>query len=263
MKSNILPQIAWHLVLLSGLLLCLYLSFQINSFANYHFDFFYDYYRIESHIQEFAPQNQFKQGFELLNRQEHIRLFEQIVDAIHQRGGTLNDIVYPLYEKNIPLLTQAEVTHLLDVKNLIHWIHVFAMFLLPVFALLLIFLLHYQNHLNWKLQISLFCINGICITLLLALIGSKAVFYTLHEWIFPDNHQWFFYYQESLMSTLMKAPTLFAGIAWLVLGLGLILFAILFGFILSLQKAHRQHLIKPLRFRIRLRRRKRKHKQQK
>ncbi|MFN2223885.1 MAG: DUF1461 domain-containing protein, partial [Candidatus Promineifilaceae bacterium] len=38
-------------------------------------------------------------------------------------------------------------------------------------------------------------------------------------WICPPGHQWFFYYQDSLMTTMMKAPVLFAGIAaeWLVL----------------------------------------------
>ena len=41
-------------------------------------------------------------------------------------------------------------------------------------------------------------------------------FYALHEWIFPDNHQWFFYYQESLMTVLMKAPDLFGAISVLI-----------------------------------------------
>ena len=45
---------------------------------------------------------------------------------------------------------------------------------------------------------------------LIALIGFEAVFYQLHEWVFPANNQWFFYYQESLMTTLMQAPNLFA-----------------------------------------------------
>mgnify|MGYP007022672661 CR=1 FL=1 len=40
--------------------------------------------------------------------------------------------------------------------------------------------------------------------------------------------QWFFYYQESLMSTLMKAPDLFAGIAVQIA----LLAVIIYGFIL-------------------------------
>ncbi|PCI44447.1 MAG: hypothetical protein COB51_10150 [Moraxellaceae bacterium] len=53
--------------------------------------------------------------------------------------------------------------------------------------------------------------------MLLALIGMiwgpTALFYQLHRWVFPDGHQWFFYYQESLMSTMMMAPDMFGYIA--------------------------------------------------
>ena len=50
-------------------------------------------------------------------------------------------------------------------------------------------------------------------------IGTKKVFYTAHTLIFPAGHQWFFYYEESLMTMLMQAPDLFAAIAaeWLLL----------------------------------------------
>jgi len=46
-------------------------------------------------------------------------------------------------------------------------------------------------------------------------LGPKAVFYWAHTKIFPAGHQWFFYYEESLMTTLMKAPDIFAFIALL------------------------------------------------
>ena len=50
-------------------------------------------------------------------------------------------------------------------------------------------------------------------------VGPKKVFYIAHTLIFPAGHQWFFYYEESLMTMLMKAPDLFAAIAaeWLLL----------------------------------------------
>jgi hypothetical protein len=41
--------------------------------------------------------------------------------------------------------------------------------------------------------------------------------------VFPEGHQWFFYYQDSLMSTLMKAPYLFGYIALALLVLTLAL----------------------------------------
>ena len=41
----------------------------------------------------------------------------------------------------------------------------------------------------------------------------------MHEMVFPDDHQWFFYYQDSLMTTLMKAPDIFfaIGAVWAIL----------------------------------------------
>jgi hypothetical protein len=56
----------------------------------------------------------------------------------------------------------------------------------------------------------------------LLIAGPTQVFYQFHLWIFPADHQWFFYWQDSLMSTLMKAPVLFGGIA-AVIALGALL----------------------------------------
>jgi hypothetical protein len=49
----------------------------------------------------------------------------------------------------------------------------------------------------------------------------------MHILVFPDDHQWFFYYQDSLMSTLMKAPDLFAGIAIQIVLVGLVLYGVM------------------------------------
>ena len=58
----------------------------------------------------------------------------------------------------------------------------------------------------------------IVLTAVLMLFVQK-LFNQLHVWAFPDDHQWFFYYEDSLMSTMMKAPVIFAYIAiiWLYL----------------------------------------------
>lgn len=61
-------------------------------------------------------------------------------------------------------------------------------------------------------------------------IGPTRVFYTLHEWVFPSDHQWMFSYQESLMTTLMKAPDLFAAIA-VAVGMGMLVIGLLLGLI--------------------------------
>ena len=50
-------------------------------------------------------------------------------------------------------------------------------------------------------------------------VGAHDVFKAMHEMVFPDDHQWFFYYQDSLMTTLMKAPDIFfaIGAVWAIL----------------------------------------------
>jgi uncharacterized membrane protein len=69
----------------------------------------------------------------------------------------------------------------------------------------------------------------VAVTPLLAMVvwllvsGPEAVFYQFHIWLFPADHEWFFYWQDSLMSTLMKAPVLFGGIAVVLVGGTLVL----------------------------------------
>ena len=57
--------------------------------------------------------------------------------------------------------------------------------------------------------------------------GPTKVFYAGHELIFPSNHQWFFYYEDSLMSTMMKAPALFGPIACQLLVIAIALWLLL------------------------------------
>jgi len=55
-------------------------------------------------------------------------------------------------------------------------------------------------------------------------VGEGGLFAWLHEQVFPPGHQWFFYYQESLMTTLMKAPHLFGPVALALAGVTLACF---------------------------------------
>src|SRR5690606_5060552 len=64
------------------------------------------------------------------------------------------------------------------------------------------------------------------ITLVIFITGPTKVFYWLHEQIFPDEHEWFFYYQDSLMTTLMKAPDLFGFIAVILVILMMVLWSL-------------------------------------
>jgi hypothetical protein len=64
-----------------------------------------------------------------------------------------------------------------------------------------------------RVQLASLAAVSAVIGVILAVIGPKAVFTQLHIWVFPAEHKWFFYYQDSLMSTMMHAPILFGGIA--------------------------------------------------
>ena len=65
---------------------------------------------------------------------------------------------------------------------------------------------------------------------LVLLLGPEKIFNQLHIWAFPEDNQWFFYYEESLMSTMMKAPHLFAYISAIWVFLSIILTVVLFKF---------------------------------
>lgn len=64
-----------------------------------------------------------------------------------------------------------------------------------------------------RIQLAGLAVLSAVIGIILAVIGPKAVFTQMHIWVFPPQHKWFFYYQDSLMSTMMHAPVLFGGIA--------------------------------------------------
>lgn len=85
------------------------------------------------------------------------------------------------------------------------------------------------------------CISLFAVGVLLA--GAKKFFYWLHTIVFPADHQWFFYYEESLMSTLMKAPALFAPISILLILLGLVFWLLQLGLLnwLDSNKNHNGH----------------------
>ena len=214
----------WQFALWGLFISCLAISWKLNAQYDYLYSFWYDFFSIESHIQEYAPQNYYKQGFAQLDKPQYVELFTHISQAVHHQGAGLEDLHYVVGQDAIRLLTNSEVVHLQDVANLIESLDQ-GVWLVMVFSLLLwAYLLSNKARPVWRTQLVIFSVlvGGAVFTTLG--VGSERVFYWLHELIFPDNHQWFFYYQESLMSTLMKAPDLFAGIALAILGGAFILF---------------------------------------
>ena len=202
------------------LLICsVFISWVLLAQVNFAYPALHSLMSIDQHIDKYGPQNRYKDGFELTDKPEQTRLFSEIVEAIHNNGKGLDSITYhtPKGEPISLLLRRAEVIHLEDVAHLINNFYMVSIMTLLI-ACCLITGFKYKNIKLPGLKqqaIGILIFSAISFTTIL-IIGPVKVFYALHVWIFPDNHQWFFYYQESLMTVLMKAPDLFGAISGLI-----------------------------------------------
>lgn len=216
------------LLLPAAALAALWLAWRALATVDFLYPVFYDALDIETHIAVYGPQNRHKTGFELTTREERLRLFGAIVDAIHSSGQGLAEIEYrdALGRPIDRLLREPEVGHLEDVGWLVDGAAVAGWLATAwtVAHLLLIRLLGWPvPPLGRMLGASLVATAAAVLLLLLA--GPKRVFYAAHDLVFPPDHPWFFYYQDSLMTTLMKAPDLFGAIAAALLVVALVLYA--------------------------------------
>lgn len=216
----------WASLLGLGLASALYLAWLMLAQVNFCYGFWHDVTGIDQHITRYGPQNRYRQGFAETPKAERERLFGAIVDAIHDQGRGLAALTYHDAQGRPQgtLLRPPEITHLNDVARLIDGFRLLGLSALA--GLLIIVALIYRLQAavpRLKAMLSMLAVAvGVSALTVLAL-GPARVFYWLHEQVFPPDHPWFFYYQDSLMSTLMKAPSLFGYIAvtWLILGLGL------------------------------------------
>lgn len=218
------------LLLPAAALAALWLAWRALSMVDFLYPLLYDAIDVHGHIETFAPQNRYKSDFGTTTREERLRLFGEIVDAIHASGAGLAELRYhgPDGEAIDTLLREPEVGHLQDVAKLIDriapvgWLAV----AWTTIHLLLIRLFGWRVPSLLRLLGASFLAVAAGIGIVL-LIGARRVFYWFHEWAFPPDHPWFFYYQDSLMSTMMKAPDLFGAIAAALLTLGLAVYALL------------------------------------
>lgn len=236
-------------LLLLTLILSLYGAWMVNAKLGYGYAWLYGFYDTEQHIARYAPQNRFRQGFETTSVAEHKKAFQQIVDSVHANGEGLAAISYDYLGRAIPLLHKAERIHLQDVANVINAIHVLILFCVLLF--MACFTWEYRHRCQRLSKgetqeqasaiglLSVFALLLALITAAFLIWGAKAIFYQMHIVVFPDDHQWFFYYQDSLMSTLMKAPDLFAGIAIQIVLVGLVFYAVMLLIMQKLLKRSR------------------------
>lgn len=216
-------RISWLTYALSCLWLALALSWWLSACFDYSYPFWYSVLDIEAHIDEYAPQNPEKPGFAQLPPERHHRAFAQISHAVHNGGAGLERIRYPgPSDRDIILLNQDEINHLQDVANLLDALALVsaavALLWLPLAAVS-----RWLGRPSRRVRLAACGMFAAVVLAPLVFAGPEAVFNTIHEWVFPPEHPWFFYWQESLMSTLMKAPVLFGGIAAQIALVGLLL----------------------------------------
>ena len=226
-----------------------YVAWQVCASMNFLYPLWYEVIDIETAITKYAPHNKNRQGFENTNKKEQVRLFSAIVEGIQNNGMGLDQLKYTNAEgvHIDTLLTKAEIIHLTDVARLVNKFKYFAIagFLIAVIAFFVL------NIFKSKLaKIRYHIVGGIGLVaflmILVLFVGPKKVFYSGHDLIFPNNHQWFFYYEDSLMSTMMKAPALFAPIAAELLFLIILFWALLLlVFQKTQQKIRNSVILKP------------------
>jgi uncharacterized membrane protein len=220
------PLAALYWSVFAGALLVagLFVSWQALAGFDFAYLVWHEVLGIGDTVARYAPENRWRQGFEHTTPIERARLFGAIVDAIHADGRGLADLRYhdPEGRELGRLLRPPEIVHLRDVARLVRWFEIAG-----IVALALVMALTLEA--RWRrrllpparrfLGVGAALVGGVLIVLLAA--GPVEVFYALHELVFPPDHEWFFWYEESLMSMLMQAPNLFGfiAVAWLALTL--------------------------------------------
>jgi len=240
-RHNVIKKINTALFSLCLLICSLFISWVLWAQVNFAYPAIHWSMNIGQHIDHYGPQNRYRNQFELTDKTEHVRLFAQIVDAIHNNGHGLSRITYkdPEGKTIATLLRKAEVIHLQDVAHLINTFYWVSAFTILLTLILIMVFKHQKTKLPSLKQQALGIISvSIVSSIIIMIIGPVTVFYALHEWVFPDNHQWFFYYQESLMTVLMKAPDLFGAISVLIALLAIPIYLLLNRLVLKITTRH-------------------------
>lgn len=207
----------------------LFLAWSSLRAVDFGYPLLYSVLDIGGHIERYGPENEFKRGFESTSRGQRLALFSAIVDAIHGGGQGLEQLQYrDAQGRAVSLLRQPEVVHLRSVARLLSRLEIASWGMLAALAAAVAAMRLLPLPPPRARRVALGSVAALLAgTGLVLALGPEHVFNTLHVWVFPADEQWFFYYQESLMTTLMKAPDLFGAIVVLLLLAGLAYGAIL------------------------------------
>ena len=227
-SKNYLYPVQWAGLFFAVFISALFIAWHLLASVNFFYSLLYQPVGIEENIATYGPKNTVRPFFHLTDKQEHVRLFSAIVDAIHNDGKGLQQLTYhtPQGRALGPFLTTDEIIHLRDVAHLINGVNLLGSSALLVAIGRLALIIGRREKLPSLKRYHLIGLLGL-VTLvgMVFIIGAESLFYQFHIWLFPENNQWFFYYEESLMSMFMRAPDLFAYIAVELLAVGLILYA--------------------------------------
>jgi hypothetical protein len=219
LAARIATYFIWPLIFIGQLLATSLLAWHLLAQIDFAYPTGYKLLGMDKHIAEFAPLNRHIHGFQFTQPKDHWALFAQITDAVQHDGTGLAEISFVLPNNTkIPLMHAAEIIHLQDVSHLINKFYVAG--IIGVFVWAIFLFIAYRQQLTFPSPRNIvlgFCGGIFIITALVLSIGATKVFYWFHTKAFPEGHQWFFYYEDSLMTTLMKAPDIFAFIASLLL----------------------------------------------
>ncbi len=224
MIARLLYALRWTTLVATLAIGSLFVTWHALATADFGYSLWYDVLAIDETIEVHGPQNTIRPGFEETDRTERERLFSGIVDAIHADGEGLAALTYhaPDGSRINTLLTEPEIIHLQDVADLINVFTTVSVLAIGVLVALLAWAVWRRETPPPAWRVAAGCGAVLLVAVgLVAVIGPVTVFYWLHEVLFPPDHEWFFYYQESLMSMMMQAPNLFGPIAalWVVLAL--------------------------------------------
>ena len=210
MQFKSLKNVLWPLYTFTLLISATLIAWHLLAQFDFAYPQAYKLLKIDRHIAKFAPQNRYREQFELTTQDEHFQLFSEILSSIQNNGKGLATISYSHNGNSSPLLRKAEVVHLERVAKLVdrfYWLGTASI----VMSILLFLLIKRIKPARLKLKQILAGILVVVLSgsVILFVIGPKTSFHWLHTQIFPAGDQWFFYYQDSLMTTLLKAPDLF------------------------------------------------------
>ena len=151
--------------------------------------------------------------------------------TVNANGVGLKTIQY-FNTDGVPInlfLTLEEVDHLEDVSVLVQSMNNLAFIFIIIFIIITLMAWRYKRAPPSLLM--LICSMAsfvVIITGSIIFTGPLEVFNKLHELVFANKSQWHFYYQDSLMTTLLKAPDTFATMAILMTAIALIFWLLIF-----------------------------------